>query len=702
MAKSTDVKIRITGDSASYTSQVFKATAANDALNKSVHGVSKGLIAINGPLSGVTARFEAMRGILSSGAAGWVALGAAITGASTILLSSVRTFSRYEQSQKTLEQLVLSTGYAAGLTADQLMKQADQVALTTLASVEGIREAQGVLLTFKSVQGETFKEAIRLSQDMAAVFGGTAKDKALQLGKALEDPAQGITALKRSGVDFTEGQREMIRSLVDTGNVADAQRIILERVAGQMGDSAVAQARSLAGSYDTLTQRWDEFKLSLVQSTDADQAAAGLLDTLSNGLERIAGVINPGEQERFNKLFAERLELQAELQKLESGDQGFISSIFGGDAATEDGIKQRLSVIDQELTQIQDRKVAATKKEAAAIEAAEKAAEEAAAERRKAAEAEAAKRREAAEEAAAERREAAEAEAAEKESKRLDGGLERLRKNLASKQEAEEMAYAERARLIEELAQADKITQDERWVLDTANFENYHRRLTEIQKTELDKQVADAKAADDAVAQSKRDLVSAAASANDGLISVLESSNKKQSGLYKAALAVQKASQFAMALASANTAAEGVRAREAPVMGFQANTAAEITRGLGYAGAASILGVQIAGAFENGGIVPGNSYTGDNLTAAVNSSEMILNRAQQRNLFDMANGKASGSGGNTTVQVINASSNSTIKERQSMGPDGQMIKQYLIADMDADEEFTQRMMSKFRLNPYGS
>lgn len=682
MAKSTDVKIRITGDSASYTSQVFKATAANDALNKSVHGVSKGLIAINGPLSGVTARFEAMRGILSSGAAGWVALGAAITGASTILLSSVRTFSRYEQSQKTLEQLVLSTGYAAGLTADQLMKQADQVALTTLASVEGIREAQGVLLTFKSVQGETFKEAIKLSQDMAAVFGGTAKDKALQLGKALEDPAEGINALKRSGVSFTESQREMIRSLVDTGNVADAQRIILERVAGQMGDSAVAQAQSLAGSYDTLTQRWDEFKLSLVRSTDADKAAAGLLDTLSKGLERIAGVINPGEQERFNKLFAERLELQAELQKLQSGEQGFFSSMFGADAATEDGIKQRLSVIDQELTQIQDRKVAATKKEAAALEAAEKAAEE----------------------AAEERRLAAEADAAAKESKRLDGGLERLRKNLASKQEAEEMAYAESARLIEELAQADKITQDERWALDTANFENYHRRLTEIQKAELDKRVADAKAADDAVAQSKRDLMSAAASANDGLISALESSNKKQSGLYKAALAVQKASQFAMALASANTAAEGVRAREAPVMGFQANTAAEITRGLGYAGAAAILGVEIAGAFENGGIVPGTSYTGDNLMARVNSSEMILNRAQQAQLFGIANGKGtgSGSGGNTTVQVINASSNSTIKERQSMGPDGQMMKQYIIADLDADEEITQRLMSKFGLNPRGT
>lgn len=39
-----------------------------------------------------------------------------------------------------------------------------------------------------------------------------------------------------------------------------------------------------------------------------------------------------------------------------------------------------------------------------------------------------------------------------------------------------------------------------------------------------------------------------------------------------------------------------------------------------------------AGSYEQGGIVPGNSFTGDNLTANVNSGELILNRAQQNTL----------------------------------------------------------------------
>ena len=39
-----------------------------------------------------------------------------------------------------------------------------------------------------------------------------------------------------------------------------------------------------------------------------------------------------------------------------------------------------------------------------------------------------------------------------------------------------------------------------------------------------------------------------------------------------------------------------------------------------------------AGKFAVGGLIPGNSYSGDNLTANVNSGELILNKAQQNNI----------------------------------------------------------------------
>ena len=51
--------------------------------------------------------------------------------------------------------------------------------------------------------------------------------------------------------------------------------------------------------------------------------------------------------------------------------------------------------------------------------------------------------------------------------------------------------------------------------------------------------------------------------------------------------------------------------------------------------------------FQDGGIVGGNSFSGDRVPVRVNSGEMILNREQQANLFQQANG-GGGSGENVT------------------------------------------------------
>lgn len=58
----------------------------------------------------------------------------------------------------------------------------------------------------------------------------------------------------------------------------------------------------------------------------------------------------------------------------------------------------------------------------------------------------------------------------------------------------------------------------------------------------------------------------------------------------------------------------------------------------------------LVGSFSGGGIVGGTSYTGDRLTARVNSGEMIPNASQQRGLFQMLNGGSSAGGGSSVVR----------------------------------------------------
>jgi len=68
----------------------------------------------------------------------------------------------------------------------------------------------------------------------------------------------------------------------------------------------------------------------------------------------------------------------------------------------------------------------------------------------------------------------------------------------------------------------------------------------------------------------------------------------------------------------------------------------------------------VAPSFATGGIVPGNSYTGDNVHANVNSGEMILNASQQAQLWSMANGNRSSGAGVTMPITINNNSSAQV------------------------------------------
>lgn len=57
------------------------------------------------------------------------------------------------------------------------------------------------------------------------------------------------------------------------------------------------------------------------------------------------------------------------------------------------------------------------------------------------------------------------------------------------------------------------------------------------------------------------------------------------------------------------------------------------------AGASVIAAMASIPKFANGGIISGNSFIGDNMIARVNSGEMILNNRQQKNLFNLLDGK---------------------------------------------------------------
>jgi hypothetical protein len=92
---------------------------------------------------------------------------------------------------------------------------------------------------------------------MAAAGFGEAESNAVQLGKALQDPIKGINALTRSGITFTEQEKEQIKVLVESGKTLQAQDMILKAIETQVGGTAEATATSSAKmkiAFDNLSE----------------------------------------------------------------------------------------------------------------------------------------------------------------------------------------------------------------------------------------------------------------------------------------------------------------------------------------------------------------------------------------------------------------------------------------------------------------
>ena len=104
------------------------------------------------------------------------------------------------------------------------------------------------MLTFTKVRNEAgkgndiFNQSVEAANNMSAALGTDMKSASLQLGKALNDPIKGVTALQRVGVSFTEQQKEQIRTLVESGDTLGAQKIILAEMQKQFGGAAQAAA----------------------------------------------------------------------------------------------------------------------------------------------------------------------------------------------------------------------------------------------------------------------------------------------------------------------------------------------------------------------------------------------------------------------------------------------------------------------------
>ena len=166
---------------------------------------------------------------------------------------SVKAFDEQEKAIAQVNAGLESTGGTVGRTTEELQKMARELQKVSLFGDEDIlKNVTAQLLTFTNIVGEEFEKTQQIALDLATRLDGDLKSASIMLGKALNDPVANLSALSRAGIQFSIDQKTLIKSLVETGNLAEAQSIILAELEKQYGGSAEAARKAGLGPIQAL------------------------------------------------------------------------------------------------------------------------------------------------------------------------------------------------------------------------------------------------------------------------------------------------------------------------------------------------------------------------------------------------------------------------------------------------------------------
>jgi hypothetical protein len=243
------------------------------------------------------------KGMAASGAKFGTAwkIGALVAGAAIIKFgaSSVQAFKEAQLVGAQTENVIRSTGGAANVTAEQVGNLAQRMQDYSGVEDEVIQRGQNLLLTFTNIRNEVgagndiFNQASEIMLDMSVAMnqgslqGLDMKTTVIQLGKALQDPIRGMTALRRVGVNFNDAQAETIAKLVESGDLLSAQKLILAELRTEFGGAAKAAGDTFAGSLAKLSNKVDDLQEKV------GAALVPILSVLVDAADDVVGVVGP-------------------------------------------------------------------------------------------------------------------------------------------------------------------------------------------------------------------------------------------------------------------------------------------------------------------------------------------------------------------------------------------------------------------------
>lgn len=221
-----------------------------------------------------------------------------------LISGSIADAQEYEKIIAQLNAGIKSTGNVAGVTVESMKQLASALESKSAVDEKLILNSQSILQTFtniRNVAGENndiFNQATKAALDLSVKMGGDLKGASLQLGKALNDPIRGMTALRRVGVAFTFEQERQIKALMNSGDVMSAQKIILDELAVEFGGAAEAAGSTFAGSIARAKDKVEDFTRDLITNLQPILLSIGSVigDLINKYLKPLFGFLSDNKE----------------------------------------------------------------------------------------------------------------------------------------------------------------------------------------------------------------------------------------------------------------------------------------------------------------------------------------------------------------------------------------------------------------------
>jgi acid phosphatase family membrane protein YuiD len=316
MTALTEVFVTVKPDTDKFGPEVKKKLAAIDAKKEGSQVAGRFGVGFNGAFGGIVKRSAGL----------FVGAFAAIKGAQ-VFGGFIKDAADSARVSRLTAAAIKSTGGAAKITASQVGDLATAISNKSGADDETIQSGANLLLTFTGIRNEVgkgndiFNQATSTVTDMAAALNGGevsangVKAASIQLGKALNNPIKGVTALQKVGVSFTDKQKEQIKTLVESGKTMDAQKIILKELQTEFGGAAAAAGDPFTRLKTIFGNLGEELGGHLLPT--AEKFANWVSDKAIPAVSALASLIFKGD---FTKGFREAFGV--------SEDSGFVDFLF--------------------------------------------------------------------------------------------------------------------------------------------------------------------------------------------------------------------------------------------------------------------------------------------------------------------------------------------------------------------------------------